>query len=136
MSANGLKAVLRLPMEEVLERLPKALGEEGFGVLTEIDMAATLKAKLGVDRAPYRILGACNPGLANRALEADPEIGLMLPCNVIVYEAGDEVVVHAVDPQNILGDPGEGEMKALADEVREKLARAVSSLQRAEESRR
>lgn len=115
-------------MDEVLERIREALGSEGFGILTEIDLAATLKAKLGVERAPYRILGACNPSLAQRAIEADPEIGLMLPCNVIVYEAGDEVVVHAVDPERVLGDANAGDMKALADEVKEKLARAISSL--------
>lgn len=128
MSAKGLKKRFYLPIEEVLELLPPALAKEGFGVLTEIDMAATLKAKLGVERAPYRILGACNPELANRAIEADPEIGLMLPCNVIVYEEGDFVNVHAVDPNRILGNPEEGEMKALADEVKERLSRAINSL--------
>lgn len=128
MNENALKTTLKLSMEEALERVPKALASEGFGVLTEIDIAGTLKAKLGVDRTPYRILGACNPALANRALEMDPEIGLMLPCNVVVYEEGDEVVVHAVDPRRILGEPKEGEMSALADEVREKLARAIGSL--------
>jgi len=113
----------------VVERTIAALKSEGFGVLTDIDVAATLKAKLGVEFRPYRILGACNPPLARRALTAERKIGAMLPCNVIVQEAGaGQVEVSAIDPgigMQLVGNP---EVSAIAAEVADKLKRVVSRI--------
>jgi uncharacterized protein (DUF302 family) len=106
--------------------LPK---KEGFGILTEIDVKATLKAKINVDRAPYKILGACNPMLANRALNAEEEIGLLLPCNVVVYESTDGTVVEALDPGIMSSVTDAAEMEVIATEAREKLARVMVSLE-------
>ena len=105
-----------------------ALRAEGFGVLTEIDVAATLKAKLGVDRAPYVILGACNPPFAHRALEADPSIGTLLPCNVVLREDGDETIVEAMDPRAVMGLVDLPEVSAIATDVRDRLVRAIEGL--------
>jgi uncharacterized protein (DUF302 family) len=105
-----------------------ALRAEGFGVLTEIDVQATMKAKLGVDRAPYVILGACNPSLAHRALEADRSVGALLPCNVVLREEGQETVVEAMDPIAALGIVGAPEMRAVAAEARARLQRAIEAL--------
>ncbi len=108
------------------------LKKEGFGVLVEIDVAATLKGKLGIDRRPYKILGACNPQLANQALEAEPDIGLLLPCNVIVREEeSGQVVVGFMDPSAVLGLAGRAQLQALGDEVRTRLERVRDALQRA-----
>lgn len=115
--------------DTVLARVTEALKAEGFGVLTEIDVAATLKAKLGVDKRPYRILGACNPQLAHRALEAEPDIGLLLPCNVVVREAEDgKVVVGFMDPVPVLGLVQRQELEPLGNEVRAKLQRVAEAL--------
>ncbi|WP_127474828.1 DUF302 domain-containing protein [Sulfurivermis fontis] len=112
-----------------LARVTEALKAEGFGVLTEIDVAATLKAKLGVDKRPYRILGACNPKLANQALEAEPDIGLLLPCNVVVREDEDgKVVVGFMDPVPVLGLVQRKELEPLGSEVRAKLQRVAEAL--------
>ncbi|GAB4301631.1 MAG: DUF302 domain-containing protein [Pseudomonadota bacterium] len=112
-----------------LARVTEALKAEGFGVLTEIDVAATLKAKLGVDKRPYRILGACNPKLANQALEAEPDIGLLLPCNVVVREDEDgRVVVGFMDPVPVLGLVQRKELEPLGNEVRAKLQRVAEAL--------
>lgn len=112
-----------------LVRVAEALKQEGFGVLTEIDVAATLKVKLGIDRRPYRILGACNPKLANQALEAEPDVGLLLPCNVIVREDDDgKVVVGFMDPVTVLGLAQRKELDALGNEVRAKLQRVAEML--------
>ncbi|MEJ1159754.1 DUF302 domain-containing protein [Prosthecomicrobium sp. N25] len=87
------------PFDQVVEATIAALGRHGFGVLSDIDVAATMKRKIGADMRPYRILGACNPGMAHKALQAEPRIGVMLPCNVIVHQTGDDAVeVAAVDP--------------------------------------
>ena len=113
--------------EATIAALPEALKREGFGVLTEIDMRETLKAKLGVDFRRYKIFGACNPPLAHRALTAELDVGVMLPCNVLVYEDGDGSVVTAVDPVGSIGDKADS-LRPIADEVRARLARVVDSL--------
>lgn len=113
---------------EVVNRVTEELKKEGFGVLTEIDVAATLKAKLGLDKAPYKILGACNPKLANQALEAEPDIGLLLPCNVVVRQSEQGNVVGFMDPLAVLGLVGREDMKALGSDVRTKLERVRDAL--------
>lgn len=126
----GLKKTVPLPMEEADARVREELGKEGFGVLTEIDVKETLKEKLDVDFRPYRILGACNPPLAHQALEAETDIGLLLPCNVVVYE-GDEPgtsVVAALDPEVQLGLTGREDMTHLAREVRQAMERVLDNL--------
>jgi uncharacterized protein (DUF302 family) len=128
-----MRRVLAAPIDAVLARVPDALKSEGFGVLTQIDVSQTLKQKLGVDFRRYHILGACNPALAHRALQEELELGIMLPCNVIVYEAEDgHTVVTAVDPTRTVAAAGENpRLKELADTVREKLARALEQLEHA-----
>jgi uncharacterized protein (DUF302 family) len=115
--------------DKAIERVTQALQAEGFGVLTDIDIAATLKKKLNRDMPPYRILGACNPPLAHRALESEPSIGLLLPCNVVVRQDGaGAVLVEFMDPYAVLGLVDKPEIATLASEVRQKLERVMQAL--------
>ena len=107
-----------------------ALKAEGFGVITEIDVAAVMKTKLGLDHAPYLILGACNPDLAHRALEIDPSVGALLPCNVVLRAEGSGTVVEAIDPVEAMQIADSPRLRMVAMEARARLARALSALRR------
>jgi uncharacterized protein (DUF302 family) len=126
----GIGTAVALDYERAVARTKEALAAEGFGILSEIDVAATLKKKLNVDFRPYVILGACNPPLAHRALTAERDIGLLLPCNVIVY--ADDVpgrsVVAAMDPVEALRLTGNDAVAPIADEVRQRLERALEAI--------
>ncbi|MBW7923942.1 MAG: DUF302 domain-containing protein [Burkholderiaceae bacterium] len=132
MSNYGFSVTLDQPFEATVDRVVAALGQQGFGVLSDIDVQKTLKAKLGIERGPYRILGACNPGYASRAIEAEPDIGLLLPCNVIVRgEADGRTTVGFMDPVAVLGlvgnpavDPVGADVLALLRKVRDSLGAA------------
>jgi uncharacterized protein (DUF302 family) len=113
---------------EVRPLVEAALKAEGFGVITEIDVQATLRTKLGIERAPYVILGACNPPLANRAIEADPSIGTLLPCNVVLRERDGETIVEAMNPMAALGIVGGEEIRAVGEEATARLQRAIATL--------
>lgn len=127
----AISTSLRTSFEDAVARTRAALAEQGFGVLTEIDMKATLKAKLGHDMEDYLILGACNPPLAHRAVEANRQIGLLLPCNVIVRaDPGHDgtVLVEAMHPGVLVEVTGEPELRPVADEVTDRLQAAINSL--------
>jgi uncharacterized protein (DUF302 family) len=124
----GFGTSLSVPYEDALPRVKEALKAEGFGVLTEIDVQQTLHEKLGAQMEPYIILGACNPQLAHRALEQEPDIGLLLPCNVVVRAHGAGSRVDIADPQAMLGIVGNEQLNAIAQEAKERLQRAVASL--------
>lgn len=125
----GFGKTLNVPFDDAVERVTKALQAEGFRVLADIDIAGAMKKKLNQDMPPYRILGACNPPLAHRALECEPAIGLLLPCNVVVRQ-DDAGVVHAefMDPDAVLGLVANPEIGQLASEVRRKLDRVMQAL--------
>ena len=125
----GFGKTVATPFAETVERVTKALSGEGFGILTDIDVAATMKAKLNVDMPPYRILGACNPPLAHRAILAEPSIGLLLPCNVVVREdAAGSVRVEFMDTDAVLALVGKPEIDTLAKEVRQRLDRVMAAV--------
>lgn len=116
------------PIEESRDRVIAALAEEGFGVLTEIDVAATMKAKLDVDIEPYRILGACNPPLAHQAITTEPSIGALLPCNVVLRQRGDTITVDFMDPAAVLTLVERDGIAELAAEVRARLERVQEAV--------
>lgn len=129
MTTFGIRKVLDATYDEALARVPEALKSEGFGVLTNIDVRATLEKKLGVDFRRYEILGACNPPLAHEALRTELEIGVMLPCNVVVYEGDDgRAVVVAIDPTTTIAALDNPALAKLAATVKDKLGRALERL--------
>ena len=120
---------IKLPFDEAIEKVTEALKNEGFGILTEIDVQATLKKKLNVDFRPYKILGACNPPFAYEALKLEEKIGTMLPCNVIVQEQADGIIeVSAIDPVASMGAIGNPELVVIAEQVQEKLKKVMANL--------
>lgn len=122
---DSFQTTVAMSLDEAETAIRAALADNGFGVLTEIDVAATLKAKLDVDRPPLKILGACNPGFANRALEIDPSVALLLPCNVVVEAVEGGTRVSAVDPRSFMDAP---EFSAIAGEAATKLEAAIAAL--------
>ena len=124
----ALGTTFRKPFDETVAAVREALGEQGFGVLTEIDLKATLKKKLDVDIPPQVILGACRPTLAHAALQAEPSVGLLLPCNVVVRETEDGTVVETVDPQTMVALTHNGDLQSVADEAKERLEKALATL--------
>jgi len=125
----GFSTILNDDFNAALDKVTDALKQEGFGVLTTIDVQSTMKAKLNIDGRPYTILGACNPPLAHKALETDPEIGLLLPCNVVVRENEQgNITVSFMDPTSVLGIVVNDDITTLASEVKSRLARVCNSL--------
>ncbi|RFU40297.1 DUF302 domain-containing protein [Actinomadura logoneensis] len=124
----GLTVRIEEPFARAVQRVRDALKDQGFGVLTEIDVRSTLKEKIGAEVEDYLILGACNPTLAHRALEADRRIGMLLPCNVVVRTDGDGTVVEALDPQTMVGVTEKPELQPVADEAGRRLNAALAAL--------
>ena len=124
-SSYTLSTTTELSFADAVARVRDELAQEGFGVLCEIDVQATLKQKLGVEREPYLILGACNPPLAHAALETEPELGVLLPCNVVVYEQHGQTHIAAVNAEQMLSIVGNDQLHATATEVRRRLAGVV-----------
>ena len=124
----GTTITTDLSFEEAVDKTRGALADNGFGILTEIDVQATLKTKLDEDMEQYLILGACNPQLAHRALGIERDIGLLLPCNVVVRRDGDRTVVQALDPQVMVTMPGRPELQPVADEAAKRLNAALETV--------
>jgi len=124
----GTTITTTLGFDEAVQKTRAALADQGFGVLTEIDVQATLKTKLDQDMEPYLILGACNPQLASQALEVERDIGLLLPCNVVVRRDGDRTLVQALDPQVMVSLPGRPELQGVADEAATRLGAALEAV--------
>jgi len=125
----GMSKTTSLSPADAEAAIRESLSDVGFGILTEIDVAATLKAKLDVDRAPYKILGACNPGLASQALDAEESIGLLLPCNVVIYEAGaGGTVVAALQPNTMVELTGNEGLSDVAGQARAALEKALAAI--------
>ncbi len=120
-----LSATTTLPFDQAVERVRDELKADGFGILCEIDVQATMKEKLGVDGEPYLILGACNPPLAHQALQAEPELGVLLPCNVVVYERNGSTHVSAVDAERMLSIVGNDQLSEIAADVKRRLGAVV-----------
>lgn len=129
MSDYGIATTLDTDFADAVARTRAALATQGFGVLTEIDVAATMKTKLDIDMPAYLILGACNPPLAHQAITADPCIGLLLPCNVVVRDLGDgKILIEAMNPDVMVTATGNSELEPVAAQAREKLTAALSTL--------
>lgn len=126
-TAYAITRDLEAPFDETVERVTAALSAEGFGVLSTIDVSATLGARLGVDVPPYVILGACNPQLAARGLELEPDLGVLLPCNVVVRETGGTTRIAAMEPLAAMALAGNAALEPLAAEARERIERAVAT---------
>jgi uncharacterized protein (DUF302 family) len=124
----GTTVTTDLPFTDAVERVTAALAEQGFGILTTIDVKATMKTKLDLDLDDYVILGACNPHLAHQALEVDPSLGLLLPCNVVVRRVDDKTIVQALDPQVMVSLPGLPALQPVADDAGRRLAAALATL--------
>ena len=124
----GFEVKLDIPYDTAIEQVTAELKKEGFGVLTQIDIQSTLKQKIGADFRRYAILGACNPNLAHQALSADLDVGLLLPCNVTVYEEGEGTVVSLIDPVGMLAPAGLGELAQVAEDARARLNRVAQAL--------
>jgi uncharacterized protein (DUF302 family) len=124
----GTTVTLPQPFDDAVAAVRVALSDQGFGVLTEIDVRATMKAKLDADLPPYLILGACNPPLAYRALQAEPSVGLLLPCNVIIRQTEHGTVVEAIDPMTMVSISGNAALQPVVDEVASRLNAALAAL--------
>ncbi|MCL4466078.1 MAG: DUF302 domain-containing protein [Chloroflexi bacterium] len=127
-TAYGFGVKTKLPYEQAIEQTKAALKEQGFGVLCEIDVRKTMKEKLDADFRPYVILGACNPPLAHQALTADLDLGLLLPCNLVVYDAEGGAVVKAMDPEPVLGIVGNANLVPVATEVKSRLEKVIKQV--------
>jgi uncharacterized protein (DUF302 family) len=124
----GMSTTLDRPFDDTVTAVREALAGEGFGVVSEIDMQATLRTKLGVETDPYLTLGACNPAYAHRSLQSDPSIGLLLPCNVVIRRTDSGTVVEMINPQMLVEVSDNPEMQPIAQEVSDKLAAAMNTL--------
>ncbi len=132
MADYGMRAVFDGSLIQAEEAITEGLKDVGFGILTRIDVAETLKNKIDVSRKPYVILGACNPNLANQALQLEPELGLMLPCNVIVYENDDaQIIVSIIDPEAMVGMVDNAKLQCLVNEAKPMLQQALSAINKA-----
>jgi uncharacterized protein (DUF302 family) len=124
----AFEVTTRRSFDDAIRRVTELLAEQGFGVLTEIDVQATLKKKLDLDTRPYRILGACNPPFAHRALSAEPHVGVLLPCNVVVWDEGDHRVVAAMEPRIMAALVDSDEVRSVGDEVSLRLHKVLEQL--------